>query len=192
MIGCELRWGNCSGLVVETEAYRKANDEAAHMFFRRSARAFLAEHGEGTAYVYLNYGVHWLFNVLFRLPDCSDEGFVLVRALQPLAGLGRMRQRRGRENERDLCSGPGKLTQALGITGEKHHGLDLLSAKAGDKRGLYPRKELMRTAEHNPGILADVRIGISRSKDLPYRFLLRESQFLSVKPSAAAKKVVAD
>ena len=122
LIGARLNWGRCAGIIVETEAYCAVGDEAAHTFVRPSARTFVERHKAGTAYVYFNYGVHWMLNVLVK---GKQDGFVLFRALEPVSGLELMRRRRGVEEVRQLCSGPGKLTQALDITG-RHHEMDLL------------------------------------------------------------------
>src|SRR5256886_4712978 len=110
-----LVWGRCAGLIVESEAYLAENDEAAHTFTRPSARAFIERNGPGAAYVYFNYGVHWMLNVLVK--GGAADGFVLIRALQPLRGIPLMQKRRGVRELTRLCSGPGKLTQALAITG---------------------------------------------------------------------------
>src|SRR5580692_2605785 len=83
LIGCELVWDGCSGIIVETEAYATKGDEASHTFTRKGSREFVATHRPGAAYVYLNYGIHWLLNVLVKGAD-SAEGFVLIRALEPV------------------------------------------------------------------------------------------------------------
>jgi DNA-3-methyladenine glycosylase len=179
LIGAELVWGRCRGRIVETEAYAALGDEASHTFVHRGTREFLERNPPGTAYVYLNYGVHWLFNVLVKGGGGADDGFVLVRALEPTHGLAQMRRRRGLEQVRKLCSGPGKLTRALGIDG-RAHGRDLCASPA---HGLAI--ELLPA----PQIVADQRVGITRSADLPWRFLAAESPFVSVRPSLLARKV---
>ncbi len=171
LIGCDLVWGECRGRIVETEAYAAIGDEACHTFLRRGAQRFVDTHPAGTAYVYLNYGVHWLLNVLVKgHAGPETDGFVLIRALEPLAGLEAMRGRRGpRIDDRHLCSGPGKLTQACGIP-PTWHGRDLCADAA---HGFH-----RRSAEPVP-VVADVRIGISRAAELPWRFLLAGSRCVS-------------
>ncbi len=171
LIGCQLRWGACVGVIVETEAYNAIGDEACHCFMRPSARAFVVRNPAGTAYVYFNYGVHWMLNVLVK---GEEEGFVLVRALEPTNGLAVMKRRRGTTDERQLCSGPGKLTQALAING-KHHEMNLCAA----------RRFCFAAPAGDVAVIADGRIGISRAADLPWRFTLRSSAFVSRKPRLA-------
>src|SRR5436190_14016784 len=121
LIGTELIWSECYGVVVEVEAYAAIDNEAAHTFTRPTARAFIERNKSGAAYVYFNYGVHWMLNVLVK---GGENGFVLIRALEPRRGIALMQKRRGVVDVRKLCSGPGKLTQALDITG-RHHEMDL-------------------------------------------------------------------
>lgn len=168
LIGAELIWGDCAGTIVEVEAYAAVGDEAAHTFTRPSARRFIDENQPGAAYVYFNYGVHWMLNVLVK---GNENGFVLFRALEPLRGIERMQRRRGMKDLRALCSGPGKLTRALGITG-RHHEMDLCS----DPRHCFVHKPRARAE-----IVADRRIGITRSADFHWRFTLRDSPFVSRK-----------
>jgi DNA-3-methyladenine glycosylase len=168
LIGAELRWGGCSGIVVETEAYDAVGDEACHTFFRPSARAFVERHPAGTAYVYLNYGMHWLLNALVK--GGRRRGFVLIRALEPTAGLDEMRRRRGMDDARKLCAGPGRLTQALAIDGAWHGG-DLCA----DPEFAF------RARRVRPRMVADGRVGISKSGHLPWRFTLAESRFVSAR-----------
>jgi DNA-3-methyladenine glycosylase len=169
LIGTELVWGRCAGIVVETEAYLAINDEACHAFFRPSVRAFIERNEPGAAYIYLNYGVHWMLNVLVK---GEANGFVLVRALEPTQGLELMQKRRGVSDVRSLCSGPGKLTQALRITDRD------------DERDLCadPNHCFRRVGEAAAEVVADERIGITRSADLPWRFTLRGSRFVSRAP----------
>lgn len=165
LIGAEFRWDGCAGRIVETEAYAAEGDPACHTFFRPSARSFVEKKPPGTAYVYLNYGVHWLFNVLAKGAEAS--GFVLFRALEPAEGLPFMEYRRCRQKVEELCSGPGRLTQALGISGE-HHGAAFLGGKARGIRLAAPSE-----------VLRGPRIGISRGTDLPWRFGAPQSRHLS-------------
>jgi len=178
LIGCDLVWKGCAGRIVETEAYAALNDEACHTFSRPSAREFIASHEPGQAYVYLNYGMYWLLNVLVK--GGSEEGFVLFRALQPTEGVEVMSLRRHKVSSSrvatSLCSGPGKLTIALGINAADH-GADFC---AGEMISFRERREAV-------AIEADARIGISRAADLQWRFLEKGSAFVSVR-SAAAKR----
>jgi DNA-3-methyladenine glycosylase len=168
MLGCTLRWGKTAGVIVETEAYAEHGDEASHSFVRAATRAFIQERPPGTLYIYLNYGVHWLLNFLTKAD--GTRGFVLIRALQPVSGLDLMRRRRGLDQDRMLCSGPGKLTQALGIT-ERWHGKDFFS---------IPGVSLTRNAQR-PTIAADRRIGITKSPDFEWRFFIANSEYVSLK-----------
>lgn len=176
LIGCELVWRHCAGIVVETEAYAALNDEACHTFARPSARAFIAEHRAGAAYVYFNYGMYWLLNVLVK--GGREDGFVLFRALQPTRGIELMTRRRLAHRQtrlahpRQLCSGPGKLALALGVDG-RDHGRDFCRAKT---IGFRPPPRPVEVIE-------DVRIGISKAAHLPWRFLLRGSEYVSARAS---------
>lgn len=167
LIGAELVWEKCSGIVVETEAYLVRGDEACHTFTRPSTRRFVARNQAGTAYVYFNYGVHWMLNVLVK--GGPRDGVILIRALEPRRGIELMRKRRGVDELRRLCSGPGKLTQALDIT-KRHHEVDLCSDPAH-----HFRKRVTEKIE----VVAGPRIGISRAKEFPWRFTLRDSPFVS-------------
>ncbi len=166
LLGCELFWGGSSGVIVETEAYAEYGDEACHTFLRRSVRTFIEELPPGSVYIYLNYGVHWLLNFLVK--GVSFRGFVLIRALEPRTGIETMRQRRGVQKLTDLCSGPGKLTQAMGITAQ-WNGADFLS---------IPEVSLLLWREP-PAIIADQRIGITKSAELEWRYYVGDSPFVS-------------
>jgi DNA-3-methyladenine glycosylase len=168
LIATELVWGKCAGIVVEVEAYLVEGDEASHTFTRPSTREFVRRNKPGTAYIYFNYGVHWMLNVLVK--DGPRNGLILIRALEPRRGISLMRKRRGVDDLRRLCSGPGKLTQALDIT-KRDHEIDLCSDPA---HGFHARRE------GDVDVVADPRIGISRAKDFPWRFTLRGSAFVSV------------
>jgi DNA-3-methyladenine glycosylase len=167
LVGTELVWGKCSGIIVETEAYLTLNDEACHTFTRPSTRAFVERNEAGAIYIYFNYGVHWMLNLLVK--GGKRTGLILIRALEPRGGLAVMKERRGTEDLRRLCSGPGKLTQALDIT-QRHHEMSIC---AGARHYLLPREK------PNVRVVADPRIGISRSKDFPWRFTLGGSAFVS-------------
>jgi DNA-3-methyladenine glycosylase len=173
ILGCTLTWGKTAGVVVETEAYAEHGDEASHSFVRAGTRTFIQERPPGALYIYLNYGVHWLLNFLTKAND--TRGFVLIRALQPVLGLDLMRRRRRLDQERMLCSGPGKLTQALGIT-DRWHGKDFFS---------IPSVSLSRDAQ-KPIIAADRRIGITKSPDFEWRFLIANSEYVSLKKGKPA------
>ena len=171
LIGCEIVWNGCGGIIVETEAYAAHGDEACHTFTRPSAREFVANLPPGTAYVYLNYGVHWLMNFLVK--GGAEDGFVLLRALEPTRGIPLMKERRGTDALDQLCSGPGKLTRALGIDGSQH-GRDFLSSNLA----------MIHPPRSYPEILAGSRIGISRGKDLAWRFVAAGNPHLSAKSSS--------
>ena len=167
LIGTELLWEKCSGVIVETEAYLTLNDEACHTFTRPSTRAFVERNEPGAIYIYMNYGVHWMLNLLVK--GGPRSGLILIRALEPRRGLALMRRRRGVGDIRQLCSGPGKLAEALAIT-NRHHEMNICTQR---RHCLLPR------AEKRVRVVADARIGISRSKDFPWRFTLRGSEFVS-------------
>jgi DNA-3-methyladenine glycosylase len=184
LIGCTLVWEGCEGIIAETEAYAAEGDEACHTWSRPSARKFVEEHPPGAAYVYFNYGMYWMLNVLVKGP--AGEGFVLFRALEPARGIPAMRERRVKNRRVSrgelpaiaLCSGPGKLAQALGVTGADH-----ARDFCGDpKISILPASSVTEVA-------TCVRIGISRAQHLPWRYLLAGSGHVSV--PAKESKVVA-
>ena len=157
LIGCEFLWRGCAGRIVETEAYLSIDDEACHTWSRPSSRAFVENHEPGDAYVYLNYGIHWMFNVLAK--SAQGSGFILFRALEAASGIENMRGRRPGVTDAALASGPGKLTRALGIDGNAH-GVRFLEAEGC---GIRPPD-----APVQPAI--GPRIGITKAVDLPWRF----------------------
>jgi DNA-3-methyladenine glycosylase len=167
LVGCVVRHGECAGVIVETEAYHDS-EPACHAFVGLTPRTAVLFGPPGLAYVYRSYGIHALLNAV-----CEPEGVgaaVLIRALEPIEGLDLMRRRRGVLEVRGLCSGPGKLTQALGI-GLHHNGGDL---DAGPVR-IAPRPG----AWEKLSIDVDHRIGITKAVDLPWRFCASGSRFLS-------------
>src|SRR5947208_16648220 len=136
---------------------------------RPSTRAFIERNKAGAADVYFNYGMHWMLNVLVK---GDANGFVLIRALEPGAGIERMKERRKLDDVKRLCSGPGKLTQALDIT-DRQHEMDLCA----DPRHGFSSNTRARLRRLD--VVADERIGITRSAHLPWRFTLRGSPFVS-------------
>jgi DNA-3-methyladenine glycosylase len=164
LIGATLMVNGIGGIIVEVEAYHHT-EPAAHSYNGRTERNAVMFGPPGTAYVYRSYGIHWCLNFV-----CEAEGSasaVLIRALEPTEGLGTMRRRRGVAEARALCSGPGKLGQALGIT-IQHNGLAL------DR----PPFEL-RARQATPEIAIGPRIGISKAAEYPWRYGLKDSKFLS-------------
>ena len=172
LIGVELSWHGCSGIIVETEAYAVEGDPACHTASRPSAREFVKSKPPGTAYVYLNYGMYWLLNLLVK--GGERDGLILIRALEPCSGLKEMQQRRNRTKPEELCSGPGKLGHALGIVGT-HHGTVMIG------RGKPAGVGLKMTAGSTHEVVRDIRVGISQAVDFPWRFLSRHSPHVSVK-----------
>jgi DNA-3-methyladenine glycosylase len=168
LIGMTLLVAGVGGIIVETEAYDR-EDPASHTFSGPTARNAVMFGPPGYAYVYLSYGIHWCLNFVCR--EAGHGAGVLIRALQPTAGLAQMISRRGQEDPRSLCSGPGRLGQALAIT----HGLN------GARLDAPPFS--LRTARSRKSAPAEVvsgpRIGISKAVDLPWRFGLADSPYVS-------------
>ena len=164
LIGATLLVGEVGGTIVEVEAYDQ-EDPASHAYGGRTARNATMFGPAGHAYVYRSYGIHWCLNLVCGTEN--DAEAVLIRALEPTAGIELQRQRRGVEDLRKLCSGPGKLCQALAITGE-HDGLALDRPPFR----LEERREV-------PQIATGPRIGITRAAELPWRYGLEGSPFLS-------------
>jgi len=167
LVGCTITHDACSGVIVEAEAYHDS-EPACHAFAGLTARTAPLFAAPGIAYVYRSYGIHSLLNVVVE--PAGVGAAVLVRALAPLAGVDLMHARRGRERPTDLCSGPGKLTQALGI------GLHLnaTSLLHGPIRLGPPPPE-----SPAPRVVAGERIGITKAVDLPWRFCLTGSPHVS-------------
>lgn len=173
LIGATLLVGGVGGIIVEVEAYHHT-DPAAHSYRGPTDRNMIMFGPPGYVYVYRSYGIHWCMNFV-----CEKEGSasaVLLRAIEPTHGLAAMRRRRGLEDERSLCSGPGKLCEALAVT-NKHNGFALDAAPIA----LYARKK-------KPEIVAGVRIGITKAADLPWRYGLNGSKFFSRPFSHAGSK----
>jgi DNA-3-methyladenine glycosylase len=164
LLGCTFLVDGVGGVIVETEAY-SPDDPASHAYRGRTTRNAAMFGPAGRLYVYRSYGIHWCANVV-----CEAEGIgaaVLLRALEPTAGLERMAARRGLDDPRLLCSGPGRLTQALGVTSE-HDG----SALDRPPFALLPRAG-------DPDVVAGPRVGISSATDLPWRYSVAGSAFVS-------------
>jgi DNA-3-methyladenine glycosylase len=164
LIGATLLVEGVGGIIVEVEAYHHT-DPAAHSFRGPTPRNSVMFGPPGFSYVYRSYGIHWCLNFV-----CEEEGSasaVLIRALEPTHGLAAMRRRRGLDDERALCSGPGKLCEALGVT-IAHSELPL------DRPPIALHARIGK-----PDIVAGVRIGITKAVDLPWRYGLKGSKFLS-------------
>ncbi len=167
LIGTTLLVDGVGGIIVETEAYDRT-EPASHCHPGLTPRNQAMFGPPGRAYVYRSYGIHWCLNFV-----CREEGHgagVLIRAIQPTHGVDIMRRRRGLEDERLLCAGPGRVGQALGITLD-HYGAPL------DK----PPFQVLATRHSQPAVevQSGPRIGISKAVDLPWRFGLAGSRFLS-------------
>jgi DNA-3-methyladenine glycosylase len=167
LVGCTVTYGAACGVIVETEAYHQS-EPACHAFAGLTPRTEVLFGPPGRAYVYRSYGIHALLNAV-----CEAEGVgaaVLIRALEPLEGLDLMRERRGMERVEDLCSGPGKLTQALGIELDLN-GSDLAAGPifVGPPVAGWRR----------PHVAVGERIGITKAVDLPWRFCAVASRSVS-------------
>ena len=158
LVGCVLMHGRTAGVIVETEAYHES-EPACHAFAGVTPRTRVLFGPPGTAYVYRSYGIHALFNAV-----CEPEGVgaaVLIRALEPIAALETMRERRGLHATEQLCSGPGKLTQALAI---------VLEHNAGDLVGGPVRIGPRPAGWEDVGVVSGTRIGITKAPELEWRF----------------------
>jgi DNA-3-methyladenine glycosylase len=164
LIGATLLVAGVGGIIVEVEAYHDS-EPAAHSFNGRTDRNAVMFGPPGHAYVYRSYGIHWCVN--FVCEREGSAGAVLIRALEPTRGLQTMRRRRGVADDRILCSGPGRLCEALGVT-HAHNGLAL------DR----PPFEL-RARTDEVEIAVGLRIGITKAVELPWRYGLEGSRFLS-------------
>jgi len=167
LVGCTITHEACSGVIVETEAYHDS-EPACHAFAGLTARTAPLFGAPGIAYVYRSYGIHALLNVVVE--PAGVGAAVLIRALAPLEGIELMRARRGRERRTDLCSGPGKLSEALGIGLQ----LNATSLLDGPIRLGPPAPGSLR-----PTLVAGGRIGITKAVELPWRFCMAGSRHVS-------------
>jgi DNA-3-methyladenine glycosylase len=167
LIGCGLLFGGAGGVIVETESYER-DDPACHAYVGMTPRTSVLFGPPARAYVYLSYGIHSCLNFVCE-PE-GDAAAVLIRALEPVWGMGQMRERRDRAEPRELCSGPGKLTEALGI------GLEM------DRASLAQPPFELRGRDHGwreVAVATGPRIGITRAAELPWRFCAAGSEYLS-------------
>jgi DNA-3-methyladenine glycosylase len=164
LIGATLLLEGVGGTIVEVEAYHHT-DPAAHSYIGRTERNAVMFGPAGFAYVYRSYGIHWCLN--FVCEEAGSASAVLVRALEPTHGFSAMRRRRGLQDERALCSGPGKLCEALAVTHEQN-GLPLDHAPFE-----------LRARNGVPGVVTGVRIGITKAAEKLWRYGLKGSPFVS-------------
>jgi DNA-3-methyladenine glycosylase len=166
LVGCRLFFAGVGGTIVETEAYER-EDPASHSYVGLTERTKVMFGPPGRAYVYLSYGIHSLLNFVCE-PE-GDAAAVLIRALEPTTGLEEMRARRpAARSDLDLCSGPGKLTEALAVT----------LAENADRLDRYPFLLLGPTGDP-PAVVTSPRIGITKAVEKPWRFSARGSCFVS-------------
>ncbi|MDY6769209.1 MAG: DNA-3-methyladenine glycosylase [Candidatus Nanohaloarchaea archaeon] len=168
LLGCDLvheAGEQLRGRIVETEAYHGPDDPASHASSGRTERNAPMFGEPGRVYVYISYGIHHMLNVVTQ--EEGDPSAVLVRAVEPVQGVDRMRANRGVEEEQALCSGPGKLCEAFGIT-KDHNRVDLTSGRLRLEGGETPDT-----------IAVDTRIGVSGGEDLELRFYEEENRFVS-------------
>jgi len=166
LIGCRLFFAGVGGTIVETESYER-DDPACHAYVGLTARTETLFGPPGRAYVYLSYGIHSLLNFVAE-PE-GGAAAVLIRALEPSAGIGKMRSRRGRRPEHDLCSGPGKLTEALGI-GLEQNNADL---------SRDPFLLLSPLPDWQAEVLTGPRVGITKAVERPWRFAAADNPNVS-------------
>jgi DNA-3-methyladenine glycosylase len=166
LIGCRLFHDGCGGTIVETESYER-DDPACHAYAGLTKRTATLFGPPGRAYVYLSYGIHSLLNAVAE-PE-GEAAAVLIRALEPQAGLEQMRARRGERPDAELCSGPGKLTEALGIRLDAD-GADLSAA---------PFELLAPESGWDGQVVTAPRVGITKAVERPWRFSLAGSRFVS-------------
>lgn len=169
LIGCRLFFDGCGGTIVETESYER-DDPACHAYVGLTDRTEVLFGPPGRAYVYLSYGIHSLLNFVAE-PE-GEAAAVLIRALEPTTGLAQMRARRGERPDRELCSGPGKLTEALGI------GLEQNRADLGRDPFLLLPPEPGQVTQ----VLTGPRVGITKAVERPWRFAAAGSPYVSKPP----------
>lgn len=167
LLGCVVRHGDAAGVIVETEAYHQS-EPACHAYVGLTARTSTLFGPPGRAYVYRSYGIHALLNAVSE-PEGVGAA-VLIRSLEPLAGIEHMRSRRGLERLEDLCSGPGKLTEALGVTLEDN-GSDLAAGPVAI--------EAPPPGWDHVTPVVGTRIGITKAAELPWRFCAVGSRSVS-------------
>ena len=158
------------GKIVETEAYLE-NDPASHSFCGQTKRNAPMFENAGTAYVYFTYGMYYCFNVVTSKKGCGEA--VLIRAIEPIQGLEIIKKNRGNIDDKNLCNGPARLTLALAI-GKNFNGINLL-----DKTSSL--KLMENTDDKMPEIIQTTRIGISKGIELPHRFYIKGSKWVSRK-----------
>jgi DNA-3-methyladenine glycosylase len=180
LVGCLLSFRECSGVIVEAEAYHDS-EPACHAFVGLTPRTQTLFGPPGYAYVYRSYGIHALLNAVAE--PAGVGAAVLIRALEPVDGVELMRARRGIERLEGLCSGPGKLTQALGIT-LGHNGTDLIHGPIQ----ISPRPAGWRDVR----VTVDTRVGITKAVELPWRFSAEGSRFVSRRPRSVVVPTAAD
>lgn len=174
LIGCRLFYEGCGGVIVETESYER-DDPACHAYAGLTGRTEVLFGPPGRAYVYLSYGIHALLNAVAE-PE-GEAAAVLIRALEPTEGVEEMRRRRGVRAGEELCSGPGKLTEALGV-GLADNGADL---------GRDPFLLLPPANDWSGEIVTGPRIGITKAVDRPWRFCVAGNRHVS-RPRPAIRR----
>ncbi len=176
LIGCRLFYNGCGGVIVETESYER-DDPACHAYVGLTDRTEVLFGPPGRSYVYLSYGIHSLLNFVAE-PE-GEAAAVLIRALQPTAEIEAMRVRRGGRPDLELCSGPGKLTEALGI------GLDANDADLSRDPFLL----LLPGDNWDVDVVTGPRIGITKAVELPWRFCAADSPYVSKpRPASASQR----
>jgi DNA-3-methyladenine glycosylase len=179
LVGCVVEHDGAAGVIVETEAYHHS-EPAAHSYVGLTARTSVLFGAPGTAYVYRSYGIHALLNAVCEGLDVGAA--VLIRALDPIEGVGLMRERRRVARDVDLANGPGKLTQALGVD------LELNATSLVEGPILIHPREAGWTA---PPLIAGPRVGITKAVELPWRFSAAGSPYVSRPWPAGLRETIA-